>query len=182
MRRRRVAVGAKPFEPVGLGHGREQRHRAPTIRHLDRLPGLDPTKDLACSLTQFAYPNAHHELLVAQDVPADKRREWDPFRALRCCRSNSISPGSIWWQTVVMTANEALLARIVVDPAICFGKPTVKGHRIWVSLILDLLAAGSSVGEVIAEYPQLTEDDVRACIAYGARLADVQFVDLDNVA
>ncbi len=58
-----------------------------------------------------------------------------------------------------MTANEALLARIVVDPAICFGKPTIKGHRIWVSLILDLLAAGSSVGEVSDEYPQLTEDD-----------------------
>ena len=81
-----------------------------------------------------------------------------------------------------MTANEALLARIVVDPAICFVKPTIKGHRMWVSLILDLLAAGSSVGEVIDEYPQLTEEDVRACIAYGARLADVRFVDLDNVA
>ena len=81
-----------------------------------------------------------------------------------------------------MTANEELLTRIVVDPAICFGKPTIKGHRIWVSLILDLLAAGSSVGEVIEEYPQLTEDDVRACIAYGARLADVRFVDLDDVA
>ncbi len=81
-----------------------------------------------------------------------------------------------------MTANEALLARIVVDPTICFGKPTIKGHRIWVSLILDLLAAGSSVGEVIREYPQLTEDDVRACIAYGARLADGRFVDLDDVA
>ncbi len=81
-----------------------------------------------------------------------------------------------------MTANEALLARIVVDPAICFGKPTIKGHRIWVSLILDLLAAGSSVGEVIEEYPQLTEDDVRACIAYGARLVEVRFVDLDDVA
>ena len=69
-----------------------------------------------------------------------------------------------------------------MDPAICFGKPTIKGHRMWVSLILDLLAAGSSVGEVIDEYPQLTEEDVRACIAYGARLADVRFVDLDDVA
>ena len=81
-----------------------------------------------------------------------------------------------------MTANEQLLERIVVDPAICFGKPTIKGHRIWVSLILDLLAAGSSVAEVTDEYPQLTDHDVRACIAYGARLADVRFVDLDDVA
>ena len=115
------------------------------------------------------------------NTTTDVRALWDPFRTLSCW-SNSFSTGWTWWQTVGMTANEALLARIVVDPAICFGKPTIKGHRIWVSLILDLLAAGSSVGEVIGEYPQLTEDDVRACIAYGARLADVRFVDLDDVA
>ena len=72
-----------------------------------------------------------------------------------------------------------LLDRIVVDPAICFGKPTVRGHRIWVSMILGHLAEGRSIEAVLAEYPQLDADDVRACIAYGARLADGRFVDLD---
>lgn len=79
-----------------------------------------------------------------------------------------------------MTAD--LLERIVVDPGICFGKPTIKGHRIWVSLILGYLAEGWSVDQVLGEFPTLELDDVRACLAYGARLADVQFADLDPVA
>lgn len=78
--------------------------------------------------------------------------------------------------------NEALLDRIVVDPSICFGKPTIRGHRIWVSLILELLADGLSLEDVLTDYPQLTADDVLACIAYGARLAENRFVDLDPVA
>ncbi len=71
-----------------------------------------------------------------------------------------------------------LLDRISVDPAVCGGKPCVRGHRIWVSLILGMLAEGLTVEEILAEYPGLEEDDVRACIAYGARLAGGRFVDL----
>ena len=52
-----------------------------------------------------------------------------------------------------------LLQRISVDPNICFGKPCIKGHRIWVSLILDLLAAGESIEQVLESYPQLTRQD-----------------------
>lgn len=48
---------------------------------------------------------------------------------------------------------EELLARISVDPNICFGRPCIKGHRIWVSLILDLLASGMTVKEILEEYP-----------------------------
>jgi uncharacterized protein (DUF433 family) len=62
---------------------------------------------------------------------------------------------------------EDLLARISIDPEICFGKPCIRGHRIWVSLILDLLASGSTVQQILEEYPQLEEADVQACIAYG---------------
>ena len=72
-----------------------------------------------------------------------------------------------------------LLERIVADPAICFGKPTIRGHRLWVSLILGYLAEGWTVDAVLTEYPQLEVDDVLACIAYGAQLADVRFADLD---
>ena len=61
-----------------------------------------------------------------------------------------------------------LLERISIDPWVCFGKPTVRGTRIWVSLILDLLAWGMTMGELLEEYPQLTTEDIRAAIAYGA--------------
>jgi uncharacterized protein (DUF433 family) len=72
-----------------------------------------------------------------------------------------------------------LLERIVTDPAVCFGKPTIRGHRIWVSMILGYLAEGWSIDQVLEEFPQLVPDDVRACLAYGAQLADVRFIDLD---
>ena len=61
-----------------------------------------------------------------------------------------------------------LLQRISVDPNVCFGKPCIRGTRIWVSLILDFLANGATTAEILAEYSQLTEEDVRAAIAYGA--------------
>lgn len=64
-----------------------------------------------------------------------------------------------------------LLDRISIDPNVCFGKPCIKGTRIWVSLILDFLAAGESVEEILAAYPRLTADDIRAAIAYGAEVA-----------
>jgi uncharacterized protein (DUF433 family) len=61
-----------------------------------------------------------------------------------------------------------LLDRISIDPEVCGGKPCIKGTRIWVSLILDLLAEGLSEAELRAEYPALTHQDVLAAIAYGA--------------
>jgi uncharacterized protein (DUF433 family) len=69
-----------------------------------------------------------------------------------------------------------LLERIGVDPAICGGKPCIKGTRIWVSLILDLLADGMSEAELRAEYPQLVHEDVLAAIAYGAEVARERIV------
>jgi uncharacterized protein (DUF433 family) len=64
-----------------------------------------------------------------------------------------------------------LLDRITIDPAVCGGKPCIKGTRIWVSLILDLLASGMSEAELREEYPALTHDDILAAIAYGAEAA-----------
>jgi uncharacterized protein (DUF433 family) len=71
-----------------------------------------------------------------------------------------------------------LLNRISVDPNVCFGKPCVRGTRIWVSLILDFLASGMTIKEVIGEYPQLTKDDVRAAIAYGAEMSRERYVEV----
>ncbi|MEG4517333.1 MULTISPECIES: DUF433 domain-containing protein [unclassified Microcoleus] len=60
-----------------------------------------------------------------------------------------------------------LLSRISIDSNICFGKPCIRGHRIWVSLILDFLASGMTLKELLEEYPGIEREDVLACIAYG---------------
>ena len=75
---------------------------------------------------------------------------------------------------------DALLARITVDPNVCFGKPCIRGHRIWVSLVLDFLAEGMTVQEILAQYPDLTGEDIRACIAYGAEMARERYVDVSG--
>ena len=61
-----------------------------------------------------------------------------------------------------------LLNRIVVDPAVRFGKPCVRGTRMSVGDILGYLAGGMSEDQILADFPQLTRDDVRACLAYAA--------------
>ena len=61
-----------------------------------------------------------------------------------------------------------LLNRIAVDPAIRFGKPCVRGTRISVGDVLSYLAGGMSEEQILADFPQLTSDDVRACLAYAA--------------
>ena len=61
--------------------------------------------------------------------------------------------------------------RITIDPRIRSGKPCIRGHRIWVSLILDMLASGTSIPEILKDYPTLEELDIRAAIAYGAEMS-----------
>jgi uncharacterized protein (DUF433 family) len=70
----------------------------------------------------------------------------------------------------------ALLDRISIDPAVCGGKPCVKGTRLWVSLILDFLADGVTEQELVSEYPQLTHQDIMAAIAYGAEMSREQIL------
>ena len=61
-----------------------------------------------------------------------------------------------------------LLDRIAVDPTIRFGKPCVRGTRISVGDVLSYLAGGMSEAQILVDFPQLTSDDVRACLAYAA--------------
>ncbi|MEO0108910.1 MAG: DUF433 domain-containing protein [candidate division WOR-3 bacterium] len=63
-------------------------------------------------------------------------------------------------------------ARIVSDPLICSGKPCLKGTRIPVHIILDLLAAGETYAGIKKAYPDITEEDIQACIGYAAMLAE----------
>lgn len=72
-----------------------------------------------------------------------------------------------------------LLSRISIDPNICFGKPCIKGHRIWVSMILDYLAGGTPIEEVLEAYPSIEREDILACIAYGAEMSRGSFVEID---
>jgi uncharacterized protein (DUF433 family) len=73
---------------------------------------------------------------------------------------------------------EDLLSRIAIDPNVCQGNPCIRGHRIWVSLVLDFLAGGMTPEEILDYYPGIEEADVRACIAYGAEMARGNFVDV----
>jgi uncharacterized protein (DUF433 family) len=61
-----------------------------------------------------------------------------------------------------------LLYRITVDPAVRFGKPCVRGTRIAVGDVLGYLAGGMSEAQILVDFPQLTGDDIRACLAYAA--------------
>ncbi len=64
--------------------------------------------------------------------------------------------------------------RITIDSQICHGKPCIRGKRYPVTMILELLAAGMSHQEILSDYPDLEEDDIRACLQYAARLSDVK--------
>lgn len=62
-----------------------------------------------------------------------------------------------------MEISHFLLARITLNPDVCFGKPTVRNLRYPVEVLLDLLSTGATPEEVLAEFPDLEADDLRAC-------------------
>lgn len=74
-------------------------------------------------------------------------------------------------------ANENLLSRITVDPNICHGKPCIRGLRYPVEFLLELLSSGMSREQILADYPDLEADDLRAACAYGARLTRLNRVE-----
>lgn len=69
------------------------------------------------------------------------------------------------------------LDRITLDPAICHGKPTVRGLRYPVEMILDLMGAGMSHEEILGDYPDLEREDLLAVLEYAARLSRVKRID-----
>ena len=71
-----------------------------------------------------------------------------------------------------------VLDRISINPNVCFGKPCIRGTRIWISLILDFLSNGMTTDEIIKEYPQLPIEDIRAVLAYGAEMTRERYVDV----
>jgi len=66
--------------------------------------------------------------------------------------------------------------RIEANPAVLLGKPIIKGTRLAVELIIDLLAAGWSAQRIVANYPGISEEDVHACLAYASHVLQEQRV------
>ena len=84
--------------------------------------------------------------------------------------------------------DDAVLARVIVDPKICRGRPCIRGTEIYIAIILDALFEGLTPEQVMDHYPSLVLDDIRAAVAYAAKLAEenggVAVVDhhsLDNL-
>ena len=73
---------------------------------------------------------------------------------------------------------QEILKRISIDPHVCGGKPCIRGHRIWVTLILDFIASGTTFDEILKNYPGIDIEDVRTCIAYGAEMCRERYVEL----
>ena len=88
--------------------------------------------------------------------------------------------GRHWPVTGAVKQMNPLLQRISVDPNVCFGKPCIRGTRIWVSLILGFLANGASIEELLEQYPQLEDEDIRAALAYGAEMARERYVEIPD--
>jgi len=79
-----------------------------------------------------------------------------------------------------MPNRKELLGRITTDPNICFGKPCIRGTRIWVSLIVENLADGVPEKELLEAYPELTPDDIRAALAYAAEITRERVIPLPS--
>ncbi|MEK7196087.1 MAG: DUF433 domain-containing protein [Nitrospirota bacterium] len=75
-----------------------------------------------------------------------------------------------------------MIERISVDKNIMHGKPCIRGTRIPVYLILDLLAGGSTIKDILNDYPDITEEDIRACVEYAAMLAREEAGELETAA
>lgn len=67
-------------------------------------------------------------------------------------------------------------SRITIDPEICHGRPTVRGLRYPVSLVLELLASGMTRDEILADYDDLQDEDIAACLEYAVKLSRVKSV------
>jgi uncharacterized protein (DUF433 family) len=70
--------------------------------------------------------------------------------------------------------SDTLTSRITIDPDICHGKPTIRGLRYPVQTLLELLSAGMTFEEILADYPDLEHEDLLAALAFAARLTEVK--------
>jgi uncharacterized protein (DUF433 family) len=70
----------------------------------------------------------------------------------------------------------SLRSRITIDPAVCHGKPCIRGRRYPVEMLLELLSSGMTFDEILADYEDLERDDLLAALAYAARVVQTRRV------
>jgi uncharacterized protein (DUF433 family) len=117
-----------------------------------------------------------------KDFPADRfgsfnaktqrRREFQSFQP----RERALAAGNGWCNLIFML-NEQLLSRITMDPNICHGKPCIRGLRYPVEFLLELLSGDMTAEQILADYPDLEAADLRAAIAYAARLSRIKSIE-----
>lgn len=88
---------------------------------------------------------------------------WEVGEIGRCVAGRN----AVWYSEYM----DPLLSRITINPAICHGSPCVRGLRYPVEMLLELLSSGMTFDEILADYEDLERDDLRAALAYAARLA-----------
>jgi len=71
---------------------------------------------------------------------------------------------------------ETLLKRITINPDILFGKPSIRNMRYSVAMLLDLLAAGMTIDEILEDYPDLEKEDIFACFVFASKLVSVNSI------
>jgi len=103
--------------------------------------------------TTSAGPDGNGAATVDRQSPDGRPRAWHACGRAEHWVSCVTGGGTDASLGAKAMTREDLLLRISVDPNVCFGKPCVRGHRIWVSLILDLLASGSTTREIVDDYP-----------------------------
>ena len=76
-----------------------------------------------------------------------------------------------------------MLERIAIDPKVMVGKPVIRGTRLTVEYILELLAHGTAMDEILEEYPGLVKDDIYACLLFASKtLQDASFIPIEAEA
>ena len=75
-----------------------------------------------------------------------------------------------------------LITRITMDPEVCFGKPTIRGMRYPVEMILDLLSAGMTEDKILLDYPDLEKEDIHASLLFASKLIHVNSIAKVGVA
>ncbi len=94
-----------------------------------------------------------------------------------CARSELFLPE---FHFIIMQLQPNLLSRITIDPEICHGKPVIRGLRYPAETILDLLSSGMTSLEILSDYPDLEQDDIRAVLLYAAELSRVKSIERVN--
>lgn len=75
-----------------------------------------------------------------------------------------------------------LLSRITMNPEVCKGKPTIRNMRFTVTQLLELIASGMTIDEILEDYPYIEKEDIQACLIYAAKIADTKSVILLKAA